>query len=279
MKTSPERASRAAIARQTTEILAHGHYQVGATLAHIAEPLERAVRATTAYSPADVRRAIADRQAPSMASRPEIEVTGESTLGAARRLIGLDPRIVCLNFASAKNPGGGFLNGARAQEEFLCRASGLYPCLLGQPAYYDANRSCRDLLYTDWAIYSPDVPILRDDAEALLRDPVLVSFITMPAPNRGAMREPDDDAIRSTLARRAAGVLAIAAERQHRSVVLGAWGCGAFGNDPMLVADVFRRVLDQPAFAAPFDRIVFAILEASRDRGNRAAFEAAFRGW
>jgi len=55
-----------------------------------------------------------------------------------------------------------------------------------------------------------------------------------------------------------------------------AWGCGAFRNDPRMVAELFREVLDEPALAAPLSEIVFAVFEADRDRGNRAAFEAAF---
>ena len=63
----------------------------------------------------------------------------------------LSSELVLLNFASARNPGGGFLKGARAQEEDLCRCSGLYPALLTQPNYYQINREQSSMIYTDHA--------------------------------------------------------------------------------------------------------------------------------
>jgi uncharacterized protein (TIGR02452 family) len=98
----------------------------------------------------------------------------------------------------------------------------------------------------------------------------------MPAPNRGAMRERDEAAILATLRRRVGSIFAIAADRGYRRLVLGAWGCGAFRNDPAAVAAAFRDVVDSPAWRAAFDTLVFAIFEAARDQGNRAAFETAF---
>ena len=92
-------------------------------------------------------------------------------------------RVVALNFASAKNPGGGFLGGAKAQEEDLARSSALYACMRDQRAYYDANRHEPSLLYTDHMIYSPDVPFFRDDRLRFLEDPFLLSILTAPAPN------------------------------------------------------------------------------------------------
>lgn len=80
--------------------------------------------------------------------------------------------VLCLNFASAKKPGGGFLKGSQAQEESLARASGLYSCLLQAPTYYKANRSSnRRGIYEDLIIYSPEVPVFRDDNDALIRAP------------------------------------------------------------------------------------------------------------
>src|SRR5919108_730072 len=76
----------------------------------------------------------------------------------------------CLNFASAKHPGGGFLGGARAQEETLARASGLYASLVGNPMYA-FHKAQDDPMYSNYAIYAPDVPVLRTDEGLLLSEP------------------------------------------------------------------------------------------------------------
>jgi uncharacterized protein (TIGR02452 family) len=187
-------------------------------------------------------------------------VTSESTAQAARRLVETEGlRTLALNFASAKNPGGGFLGGAKAQEEDLARCSALYPCLLTKREHYDENRACLSLIYTDHIIYSPDVPFFRDERLELVEAPFLVSILT--APNAGEELRRDPRAgprIRAALERRVAKVLLVAALEGQRSLVLGAWGCGVFCNDPAAVADIFASTLADPRFAGSFDRVVFA---------------------
>ncbi|MEO6575413.1 MAG: TIGR02452 family protein, partial [Polyangiaceae bacterium] len=203
--------------------------------------------------------------------------TTETTAQAARRLAEREGELgaVALNFASAKNPGGGFLGGAKAQEEDLARCSALYECLLTQRAYYDANRSLGSALYTDHMIYSPDVPFFRNERLELLETPFLVSILTAPAPNAGAVwkNHPEDGPqIRTTLDDRAKKLLAVAADRGHRCLILGAWGCGAFHNDPSHVAEAFAVHLASPAFAGAFERVIFPIYERGSERKNLAAF-------
>lgn len=143
-----------------------------------------------------------------------IEVTDETTQAAAYRLVkteGCDDPVL-LNFASARNPGGGFINGAKAQEEDLARCSGLYLCQLKQPAYYEANRSQASLLYTDHLIYSPKVPWFRVRSHELLDEYFLASVITSPAPNAGEALRRDPSAwtdIERVLRRRAGYILAV----------------------------------------------------------------------
>jgi uncharacterized protein (TIGR02452 family) len=182
-------------------------------------------------------------------------------------LVGHDPgaRVLALNFASAKNPGGGFLNGSQAQEESLARASGLYACISPHRAMYEANRRCPSCLYTDHIIYSPDVPVFRDDADALLDEPYLVSFLTAPAVNAGVVRarEPQNATrIEAVMLGRVEKVLAVAAVNGHDALVLGAWGCGVFGNEPEQVAGWFAAHLTGTGrFRAAFRRVVFAVLD------------------
>jgi len=222
---------------------------------------------------------LAATPASAAAAAPRIEVSAETTAAAARRLFTEGTAVAALNFASAKNPGGGFLGGAKAQEEDLARCSALYPCLLTQRAYYDENRACESMLYTDHIIYAPSVPFFRDDRLDLVEEPYLCSMITAPAPNAGEALRRDPGArpaISRALARRAAKVLAVAAAEQERCLVLGAWGCGVFRNDPAEVAAVFAAALAGPRFAGAFDRIVFAIHDRTPTRATLTAFQRAF---
>jgi uncharacterized protein (TIGR02452 family) len=272
------------VAQQTLEIIERGGYTTeDGRFVELAADIESAISGTLLFTPRQLEALLFGREGDGEAARPLIEVTGELTQEAGRRLTldeGCDD-LVLLNFASAKNAGGGFINGAKAQEEDLARASALYPCLLEARGYYDANRSCDHLVYTDHMIWSPDVPFFRVDARELLDQPFLASVITAPAPNAGALGRPwpaelagitYEDALR----KRAGKVLALAEERGHRTLLLGAWGCGVFRNDPELVADAFGQWLEGPRFAGSFDRVVFAVWD--RKGVNTRAFERRFGG-
>lgn len=255
-----------AVARETLRILDDRKY-VAPSGRTVEIDVDTAVKGTVLHRPGS----IAPRTKPTSGAM-RIEVTNETTSNAARRLS--TRRVCALNFASARNPGGGFLTGAKAQEEDIARGSALYPCLIAQPDYYAHNRAEPSALYTDHAIYSPDVPFFRDDRLVLAEEASLVSVITAPAPNKGALDERDRKLLSPTLARRAAIVLEIAATAGHRTLVLGAWGCGVFRNDPREVAEVFRGHLAS-AFADAFDHVVFAIYDRSGEKLR--AFEEVFK--
>jgi uncharacterized protein (TIGR02452 family) len=265
-------------ARRTLSILEAGQYTSAAgTTVPLREAQERAVAGTRLYTPTDLARWLSDATPEKAVTSPMVEVTDETTQLACQRLA--DEDVVALNFASARNPGGGFLNGAKAQEEDLCRCSGLYPTLLAQRGYYEANRAQRSLLYTDHAIYSPRVPFFRvRGADEPMDTLFLASVITAPAPNTGPILAKDasqEPAITETFRRRWRFVLAIAAEHGHRTVVLGAWGCGAFGGNPWVASRTAKDAISDPRFGGAFDRIAFAI--PSRGRKSARNLEA-FRG-
>ena len=205
----------------------------------------------------------------------KISVENTTTLGAAYNLIaeGYGPAV--LNFASATHPGGGFLGGARSQEEYLARSSGLYFCIRDN-AMYAFHRSRRDPLYTDYAIYSADVPIFRSDDGSLLEDPYTIGIITCPAVNAGKMTPERKGEIGPAMWHRILKVLSIGVKHAHDSVVLGAWGCGAFGNDGRVIAELFHRALEQN-FEGSYRRVVFAILDRSRDRRFIGPFGEVFK--
>ncbi|WP_175436195.1 TIGR02452 family protein [Streptomyces hawaiiensis] len=263
------------IARQTEQIVAAGAYRASdGREVSIAAQLRAAREGTRLYGPQPVP-VPADRV--TGARETLVEVTGESSLEATRRLSG---HVAVLNFASARNPGGGYLNGAQAQEEALCRASALYACLLEARAFYDHHRAHRDPFYTDRVIHSPAVPVFRDDRGRLLAEPYTAGFLTSPAPNAGVVlrtapeRAPE---LPRALAVRAERVLETAAAHGYRRLVLGAWGCGVFRNDPAQVAEAFRALLGPGGrFAEAFEHVVFGILDRTRDRAVTGAFEEAF---
>jgi uncharacterized protein (TIGR02452 family) len=138
----------------------------------------------------------------------------------------------------------------------------------------------RDPLYSDNAIYSPDVPVFREDDGRLLEQPYRCAFITCPAVNAKVALERDPtrgSAIRAAMTRRIGRVLAIAAIHDHTAIVLGAWGCGVFGNDPHEIAALFKTALDGP-YQGAFATVTFAILDWSPERRLIGPFERAFGG-
>jgi uncharacterized protein (TIGR02452 family) len=263
------------IATQTEQIVAAGAYVApDGREVSIAEAVEAARTGTRMYGPEPVP---IPSPPPVARADTHFEVTGESSLEAARRLGG---RVAVLNFASARNPGGGYLNGAQAQEEALCRASALYTCLVGVRQFYDHHRAHRDPFYTDRVIHSPAVPVFRDDRGRLLDTPCAVGFLTAAAPNAGVIRRtaPDRaDALPRALAVRAERVLETAAAEGYDRLVLGAWGCGVFQNDPAQVAGAFRALLGPGGrFARTFEHVVFGILDRTTGNTIRGAFLRAF---
>jgi uncharacterized protein (TIGR02452 family) len=282
-----KRSTRADTAQETLRILERGRYACpsGATVL-LAEELERARSGSLLYTPNQLDSLVA-KSARSLAGKAAVaatlfEAVNETTLGAARRLVAEDPslRVLALNFASAKNPGGGFLKGSQAQEESLARASGLYACIAPLQGMYEANRHFSSCLYTDHLIYSPDVPVFRDDDDLLLEQPYLLSFITAPAVNAGVVRrqEPHNARrIRPVMLARTEMVLAVAERHGHDALVLGAWGCGVFRNDPEEVADCFAHHLTGTGtYARAFRRVIFAVLDGTADGSTLHPFQRLF---
>ena len=200
-----------------------------------------------------------------------VQVTNETTLGASLRFVESGLRPVALNFANGLHPGGGFLNGARAQEEVLCRSSALYQTLVNDQMYEEHRRRRRPDS-TDWAIYSPAVPIFRKDEGAEVDHPCLLSFITCAAPYAPSIGQPEAGDL---LQKRIHRVLAITQAFGYSTLVLGAWGCGAFGNDIHRTAVDFREALVID-FRGAFSDIVFAITDWSPERKFLGPFRDAF---
>jgi uncharacterized protein (TIGR02452 family) len=198
-------------------------------------------------------------------------VSNETTLGAARRLTDAGLRPLALNFANGVRAGGGFLRGSRAQEEVLCRSSALHATLADDPMY-EAHRRRQDYESSDWAILSPDVPVFRRDDGTSLDAPWPLSFLTCAAPYGPWVGQPRSGDL---LERRIARVLDVARAYGYDTLVLGAWGCGAFANDPARTARDFRAALESE-FTGSFREVVFAITDWSPERRFLGPFRDAF---
>lgn len=258
-----------AIAGETVAIVRQGGYRtLAGRWVPIGDAVQAAVIGTRLVRP-DQALALPDRPR----AAPAIEVTNESTLSAARRL---GDGTACLVFASARKPGGGFLTGARAQEEDIARASALHACLSTVPDYYTHHRADHDLRYSDRIIYAPAVPVFRDHGGQLLDEPYRTAMLTAAAPNLSAIRRNQPHlaaTVPAVLRARSLRVIQVAAAHGHRRLILGAWGCGVFGNDPATVADAFAAALHSIPL---FDQVVFAVLDGSGGAATYRAFETRF---
>ena len=271
-----KKETRAEIAAETLAIIDRGGYcAFGGQTVELRGVIDAAVQGTRLFDLPSVNVSVADSAAVSV----RLTVTSESTLAAIERMATMPGgHLACLNFASAKNPGGGFLNGAQAQEETLARSSALYGCLVNAREFYERNRRHSSTLYLDLALFSPRVPFFRRDDGALLSQPIFASVITCPAPNAGAIRQNEPartSEIEPALARRARLVLHVARHNGVRRLILGAWGCGVFRNDPRMVARVFAELLAPDGdFHRFFDEVVFAVFDQTADRSTLRAFQA-----
>lgn len=170
----------------------------------------------------------------------------------------ISTKLAALNFASFKHPGGKFLSGSNAQEEALCHASNLYNILL--PAtneYYNVNKKMLNRsLYQDKSIYIPDV--VFDDGHDNV---VTCDIITCAAPNKRSAQKyhnVSDADVNTALISRIDHVLYMAYVEKVDTLILGAFGCGVFGNDPYEVATIFKELL-KLKYHNCFDKVIFAI--------------------
>ncbi len=275
---------REQIAKDTIQVLEQGNYQApSGRQIELAADVSDCVNNTHCYEPeslAALREPVLAQ--PAAFPTTAFEITNETTLQAGTRLTSTrtQKRIGVLNFASARNPGGGFLSGAQAQEESLARSSGLYHSLVKCRSYYEYHRSHHTGLYSDRMIYSPHCPVFRTDDGVLLEQVYFVDFITSPAPNAGAIYQNEPKAIpkiAGVLRERASKILYLAVHHDCDTLILGAWGCGVFRNDPVMVAEMFWEHLGpNKPFWGRFQKVLFVVLDTSRNQATYRAFWERF---
>ena len=188
--------------------------------------------------------------------------------------------VLVLNLANPVNPGGGVTRGARAQEEDLCRKSTLYRSLTSEAAshYYEYNRGLHTYMGSDAVIVTPKVEIIKDENGDLLDESVIVAVMTCAAPMLTyGMEGMNEEQYRAMLYHRIEGMLKLAAHLGYKVLVLGAFGCGAFGNDAKIVSDIFYQVLKEFDYDGMkekdfFRRIDFAVLSRGAEQYNYKQF-------
>jgi uncharacterized protein (TIGR02452 family) len=291
------RNDRRAIAKSTLEIIEAGHYTVDG-VKHALQPQMNAMLAGTRYYTPDCRLSVWLQPTPTgnftRSRATEISIVEISTLEGAN-LLSSTPytspeetkrKIGVLNFASAKNPGGGFQSGAQAQEESIARSSTLYPslvCSAGEKFYGPHKKDPKGGYYSHAMIFSPDVTVFRTDSGKLV-EPIQIEVVTSAAVNASVARrtlhgqvagEAEEVKIGNVMKERMGRILFLFEKHGVKDVVLGSFGTGVFQNKVSLVAAIWAELLVAPGarFTNSFDRVVFAILDRTTFEEFRDTFE------
>lgn len=267
---------RKAVARQTLSIMEQGYYQYKDKRIDIGSDMEHSIRDSFLITPQQADMLLEGYSKSESTETSAVDAENISTVDAILRLVKVGKQnIGVLNFASAKNPGGGFLNGAMAQEESLAASSTLYKTLIVHEEYYQKNRAQRSMMYTNHAIYSPDVVFFRDGRFQLVEKPFKASVLTLPAVNMGQVLLKGEDCAEAerVMRRRMKLALAIFAKQGAKNLVLGAYGCGVFRNDPKLIAAWWQELLEDEGMGQYFDSIFHAVLDHSQNGACIKAFQ------
>lgn len=219
----------------------------------------------------------------------KISIINERTFNAASKLSG---KTAVLNFASGTCPGGGVKKGSPAQEECLCRVSTLYNCLLSNELnknFYKYHKDLEDFKFSDKIIYTPNVVVLKTDTpnpQILDKEKrYMVDVISSAAPrlkikdNNGnvSIIKVNENEMLKIFKDRIRKIIKIAIVNNNNNIILGAFGCGAYMNNPTLVARAFKEVLINENLYTYFDNIIFAILiTKEKDKDNFKIFENKF---
>lgn len=215
-------------------------------------------------------------------SARNVEVVENTTFQCAREHLPQAGKIAVLNFANPHNPGGGVRHGAMAQEECLCRCSDLYN-VLAQPYfkkhfYQYHYRNCGSLC-SDRLIYSPSITVFKSDdtIPQKLDEPFFVDVITCAAPYLDGYSTETNDTLMDIYRSRIRNILEVAISKDVDILILGAFGCGVFHNDPALMSNAFSQLLIKEGYAQFYEKVVFAIKSTGSCCPNLYAFREAFR--
>lgn len=247
------------VANENQEIYENGHYMKSGNKVEIKEMIEKSIEGTEYFE--DITLTM-PRVKNYNVFKVSDAIQNIGTMDCAIRLRnqGEEGNIIALNFASATRIGGGYLTGSTSQEESLCRASMLYQTLLKHEEFYKKHKANYTPLYSDRMIYSPGVPVVRNDNGDLLDKPLTCSFITSAAVNKKKISVLDKNYknIESVMDERIKKIILLALSKNPSVIILGAFGCGAFGNDRDTIYRLFEKHINA---LVPIDKIkvIFAV--------------------
>lgn len=196
----------------------------------------------------------------------------------------MEKPVLVLNFANPHRPGGGIRAKPGTQEEHLCVKTTLLCSLETEKAwpFYQINLDCGTQAQTDMILYSPNTVVIRNPDLSLREDPFPIAVMTVSAPIASRMERSELADLENILRNRIYGIIRTAIEEGYTRLVLGAWGCGNFGNDPDLVAKLFYQVLmeynkdDEICFANCFEEIIMAVFDNTAEQMRFRSFACYF---
>ena len=274
---NPEQAKFREIALDTVAILNNRAFSLNGKTIDLKATVERCIANTRFYAANDA----ISLQPPEDYFYPltDIQVMQETSLTACHRIARVNGKdhVACLNFASAVEPGGMFRDGTNTQEDSLARASALFASLdsdTGKQMYvYNRQHSAIHRgLYSDTILYSPDVPVFKDD-NGNPEAPYLISFITAAAVDRPFCKGILQETLQQTMYTRARKILAVAANNGVKHLILGAWGCGVFAHEAADIARLFADLLAKDDFKERFVSVTFPITDSAMLRVLKTVFQ------
>lgn len=250
------------IFQQTIHIVNNGNYtNVAGGIVTLGDDLE--MRENTRF----YTKVFTVRDIPCKTDKTEISVVNNDSINAGLDIKRKGYNPIVLNFANRRTAGGGVLRGSRAQEETIFRRTNLYRSLyqfMPDAEKYNVpkNRRQYPMDKNFGGIYTPYATVFRSSDYSLLEKPEKLSFVSVAAMNRprlvGDALAPE--LIEGTL-NKMRTILRIGLYHGHDSIILGAFGCGAFHNPPKHIALLFKQVINEPEFRNKYKKIVFAIIE------------------
>ena len=207
---------------------------------------------------------VSDRK---MSAKPNILVEALDSVSALIKYSS-ESKTCVLNMASHVHPGGGVENGAKSQEECLFRCSNLFETM--DKKFYPLEDDC--CLYTTNALFFKDV--YYNYIWAVTVDVISIAAFDLNLSHGRRSKIADYERMTKNKIRL---MCSLPAQHEAKNLILGAWGCGAFKNDPEKIANYFKEILIEEGYSSLYDNVIFAVINDSLSVGNNyLVFKNAF---